>query len=98
MLRRHFRVQRSMPSVAVVNLFGAHQRVAWAGAGGLVAAMGVGRFAFTPLLPVMESDHALTSSGGALVATANYAGYLVGAAALALRPGVKDLSENIRVR
>ncbi len=53
-----------------------------------MAAMGVGRFAFTPLLPVMESDHALTSSGGALVATANYAGYLVGAAALAVRPGV----------
>lgn len=74
--------------MAVVNIVGAHQRVAWAGAGGLVAAMGVGRFAFTPLLPVMESDHALTSSGGALVATANYAGYLVGAAALAVRPGV----------
>ena len=88
MLTRYFRSARPMPSVAVVNLVGAHQRVAWAGAGGLVAAMGVGRFAFTPLLPVMESDHALTSSGGALVATANYAGYLVGAAALAVRPGV----------
>ncbi|MCK5751617.1 MAG: YbfB/YjiJ family MFS transporter, partial [Mycobacterium sp.] len=62
--------------------------IAWAGSAGLVAAMGVGRFAFTPLLPMMESDHALTSSGGALVATANYAGYLVGAAALAVRPHV----------
>lgn len=87
MLRQHFRsADQVLSVVGVRSLLGAHQRIAWAGAGGLVAAMGVGRFAFTPLLPVMESDHALTSSGGALVATANYAGYLVGAAALAVRP------------
>ena len=88
MLRRYFRCDGPLHTVAVVNLLGAHQRVAWAGAGGLVAAMGVGRFAFTPLLPVMQADHALTSSGGALVATANYAGYLAGAAALAVWPRV----------
>ncbi|WP_188491044.1 YbfB/YjiJ family MFS transporter [Williamsia phyllosphaerae] len=62
--------------------------VALAGAAGLVASMGVGRFAFTPFLPLMEADNAITASGGAAVATANYAGYLAGAVALSIRPTI----------
>ncbi len=41
--------------------------------------MGVGRFAFTPLFPLMVRDGLLDSEVGALLAAANYLGYLVGA-------------------
>jgi hypothetical protein len=45
----------------------------------LAVAMGVGRFAFTPLLPLMIRDGALTASAGAWLAASNYLGYLAGA-------------------
>ena len=45
----------------------------------LAGAMGVGRFVFTPVLPLMEAEAHLTSSGASTVATSNYLGYLVGA-------------------
>jgi hypothetical protein len=45
---------------------------------GLAAAMGIGRFAFTPLLPLMQSD-GLSLAHGAWLAAANYLGYLAGA-------------------
>jgi predicted MFS family arabinose efflux permease len=52
--------------------------------GGLLAlavAMGIGRFAFTPLLPIMQADMGLTVEAGGWLASANYAGYLIGALA-----------------
>jgi MFS family permease len=55
-------------------------------AAGLGAAMGVGRFAFTPILPLMTASSALTASQGAALATANYAGYLAGALAGIVAP------------
>ncbi|TNC10545.1 YbfB/YjiJ family MFS transporter [Methylobacterium terricola] len=45
----------------------------------LAVAMGIGRFAFTPLLPLMLRDGTLTASAGAAWAAANYVGYLAGA-------------------
>jgi MFS family permease len=45
----------------------------------LAIAMGVGRFAFTPLLPLMQADAGLSLTGGSWLAFANYLGYLVGA-------------------
>jgi MFS family permease len=45
----------------------------------LAVAMGIGRFAFTPLLPLMLRDGSITPAAGAEWAAANYAGYLVGA-------------------
>lgn len=45
----------------------------------LAAAMGVGRFAFTPLMPLMMRDGTLSAAAGAEWAAANYAGYLAGA-------------------
>lgn len=45
----------------------------------LMLAMGIGRFAYTALLPQMREQGLLTHSGGALLAGANYAGYLAGA-------------------
>lgn len=45
----------------------------------LMLAMGIGRFAYTALLPQMHEEGLLAYSGGALLAGANYAGYLAGA-------------------
>ena len=51
----------------------------------LAVAMGVGRFAYTPLLPVMERDAGLTVATAGALAFSNLLGYLVGAA-LAIMP------------
>ncbi|MCJ2092438.1 YbfB/YjiJ family MFS transporter [Methylobacterium sp. J-072] len=59
------------------------ERAPWPVVGsGLVAlavAMGIGRFAFTPLMPLMMRDGTLSAAAGAEWAAANYVGYLVGA-------------------
>ncbi len=49
----------------------------------LAVAMGIGRFAFTPLFPLMVRDGLLDSHAGAMLAAANYLGYLAGALAAA---------------
>lgn len=53
--------------------------VAFAGMAALAVAMGIGRFAFTPLLPMMLRDGVVSLAGGSWLATANYIGYLLGA-------------------
>jgi len=55
-------------------------------AAGLAAAMGVGRFVYTPLLPLMQEQTGVSHTDTALVATANYLGYFLGAIVLAVRP------------
>jgi MFS family permease len=45
----------------------------------LAGAMGVGRFVFTPVLPLMEAQAHLTSAQASTLATSNYLGYLIGA-------------------
>ena len=50
----------------------------------LAAAMGIGRFAFTPVLPLMQQQFGLSLAAGGVLAAANYAGYLVGALACTL--------------
>jgi MFS family permease len=50
-----------------------------AGALSLAVAMGIGRFAFTPMLPLMIQGRQLDVAAGGWLAAANYAGYLVGA-------------------
>ena len=47
-------------------------------------AMGVGRFAYTPLLVVMRADAGLGVTAAGVLASANLAGYLAGALAAAL--------------
>lgn len=50
--------------------------------GGLVAlgaAVGIGRFVYTPILPLMVEDLGLTKGTAGLLASANFAGYLAGA-------------------
>ncbi|MEN4937996.1 YbfB/YjiJ family MFS transporter [Stenotrophomonas sp.] len=57
-------------------------RRAWqvitAGICALVLTVGLARFAYTPLLPVMRLDAGLTAAGGGWLATFNYLGYLAG--------------------
>ncbi|WP_374973922.1 YbfB/YjiJ family MFS transporter, partial [Spongiibacter marinus] len=60
--------------------------IALAGMAALGAAMGIGRFAFTPLLPMMLRDGVLTLAGGSWLATVNYVGYLAGALACMALP------------
>ncbi|HBX56911.1 YbfB/YjiJ family MFS transporter [Pseudomonas sp. UBA2684] len=50
-----------------------------AGASALVVVHGLGRFAFTPLLPHLIADGLLSLEQGARLATWNYIGYLLGA-------------------
>jgi predicted MFS family arabinose efflux permease len=59
-------------------------------AAGLAAAMGLGRFVFTAVLPMMQDSAGVSAGSGSLLATANYLGYLVGAlAAMALSASVE---------
>lgn len=54
-------------------------RIAVGGFMALLVAMGIGRFAFTPQVPLMISAGQLTLTSAGLVAAANYTGYLLGA-------------------
>lgn len=60
--------------------------IAAAGAFGLATAMGIGRFAFTPLMPMMLHDGVIDLAGASWLASANYLGYLLGAVLCTLQP------------
>jgi len=53
--------------------------VALAGLIALAVAIGIGRFAFTPILPMMQEDAGISMAMGGWLASANYIGYLAGA-------------------
>ena len=71
----------------------ARLREAVAAAAILAIGMGFGRFSFTAIYPHMLGDGALTLRDDSLAASANYAGYLLGAilAMRALAPGAHRL-------
>ncbi|MBP1881859.1 YbfB/YjiJ family MFS transporter [Sinorhizobium mexicanum] len=64
------------------------QIVAVTGALSLAVAMGIGRFAFTPLMPMMAQEEILDIAAGSNLASANYLGYLTGAMLLTGAPRV----------
>lgn len=64
-------------------------RIALAGMAALAVAMGIGRFAFTPILPMMLNDAGLSVVAGGYLASANYLGYLLGSL-IATRLHVRD--------
>lgn len=79
----------------------APEAIALAGLAALAVAMGIGRFAFTPILPMMQEDAGVSVADGAWLASANYVGYLLGAlwamaiparSVLAIRGGLVTIS------
>lgn len=62
--------------------------VAWTGALALATLMGIGRFAYTPVLPLMIHDGLVGLHQASVLAVANYAGYLAGALVCMVLPAL----------
>ena len=62
--------------------------LAVAGLAVLAVAMGIGRFAFTPILPMMLHDGVVDLHAASWLASANYLGYLTGAVLCTLQPRI----------
>jgi predicted MFS family arabinose efflux permease len=65
-------------------------RIALAGLAALAVAMGIGRFAFTPILPMMLHDGVLDLPRASWLASTNYIGYLVGALLCTIEPWLRS--------
>jgi MFS family permease len=52
----------------------------------LIIAMGIGRFAYTPILPLMQNDVSISNAVAGYLASSNFAGYLFGAVAAGMIP------------
>ncbi len=61
-------------------------RIALVGMVSLALAMGIGRFAFTPLLPMMREDGLVSITDGGLLASVHFLGYWLGAVSAAKIP------------
>lgn len=63
----------------------------------LMIAMGIGRFAYTPLLPLMQNALSLTDAAMGYLASSNYAGYFAGAILTGVLPLKKHKTIYLRI-
>ena len=63
-------------------------RVLIGGMFGLMVAMGIGRFAFTPILPLMQRELGISNTAAGALASFNYVGYLAGALLCSFYPRI----------
>jgi predicted MFS family arabinose efflux permease len=61
-------------------------RILLGGIFGMMVAMGIGRFAYTPILPIMQRELGMTHAVAGWLASLNYTGYLAGAVLCAFFP------------
>jgi MFS family permease len=66
-------------------------------AAALATGMSIGRFVYTPILPLMVTQAHLTAQLGGVIATANYAGYLAGAMAGIFLPRLLQSKVTLRI-
>ena len=62
--------------------------IVFAGLVSLAVAMGIGRFAFTPILPMMLKDGVVDLASASWLASANYLGYMLGAIFCTFQPWI----------
>lgn len=65
-------------------------QVIFAGICALVLSVGLARFSYTPMLPVMLEQTSLSKLQGGWLATLNYAGYLTGALLASILPNLRQ--------
>lgn len=89
---RSIRVPHERPAASPADAPQALLRPLLGGALALAVAVGIGRFAYTPILPAMQRAAHLSTVQAGLLASANYLGYLTGAllAALAMPRAVRQ--------
>jgi predicted MFS family arabinose efflux permease len=63
----------------------------------LMIAMGIGRFAYTPILPLMQNALSFSNATAGYLASSNYAGYFVGAILAGVLPLKKHKTFNLRI-
>ncbi|TXD91537.1 YbfB/YjiJ family MFS transporter, partial [Mitsuaria sp. TWR114] len=77
--QRHVRARRRLGDVLIRPW-----QVSAGGIAGLILSIGLARFAYTPLLPLMQQQAGLSDAMGGTLAAVNYAGYMSGAVIAAL--------------